>query len=252
MSAVVANTVVDSCGSTNDLARRLGEDGFPHGTWVSARTQSSGRGRVGREWRSLPGNLFLSVLARPARRDIWTWIPLAAAVGVARAVGAELPGLDLRIKWPNDLWLGRAKAGGILCEGVGTAGGSFVVIGLGLNCARAPEGPEFADRPAVSLGGAEDLVDRVRPVALAGILEALRELEERGPAAIGEAYAARAALAPGSAIAWTPGADGDERAGEVLGLGPDGELRVRLAGTGELVRLYAEEVRIKAARGAAG
>ena len=59
-----ANRVVERCVSTNDLARSLGEAGAPHGTWVSAKVQEAGRGRLGRKWESLEGNLFLSLIAR--------------------------------------------------------------------------------------------------------------------------------------------------------------------------------------------
>src|SRR5689334_9561043 len=121
----VANQVIDRCASTNDLARRLGELGYPHGTWISARAQDSGRGRLGRTWQGVEGNLFLSIVARVEPPRLWTWVPLATAVGIASALRARFTGLDLRIKWPNDLWIGRAKTGGILCEGIGSAQGTF-------------------------------------------------------------------------------------------------------------------------------
>src|SRR4051794_23597950 len=97
------NTVLDSCESTNDCARALGEKGFAHGTWVSARRQTGGRGRLGRSWASIEGNLFLSLIVRIDRKDVWTWIPLAAAAGVVTALRARFENLDIRIKWPNDL-----------------------------------------------------------------------------------------------------------------------------------------------------
>jgi BirA family biotin operon repressor/biotin-[acetyl-CoA-carboxylase] ligase len=77
--------IVDRCSSTNDLARKLGEQGQPHGTWVSARVQEAGRGRLGRVWQGIEGNLFLSIVCRVGPPAIWTWVPLASAVGVARA-----------------------------------------------------------------------------------------------------------------------------------------------------------------------
>src|SRR5690606_21800140 len=56
------NLVLEEIESTNDYARNLGEEGLPHGTWISTRIQTQGRGRLGREWRSSEGNLFLSIV----------------------------------------------------------------------------------------------------------------------------------------------------------------------------------------------
>ncbi|MGZ3687626.1 MAG: biotin--[acetyl-CoA-carboxylase] ligase, partial [Bdellovibrionota bacterium] len=144
---MIANQVVDECESTNDLARALGEAGAPHGTWISARRQTRGRGRAGRDWQSEEGNLFISLVARVKDPALWSWVPLAAAVAVTRAVGRDFPEIPVRIKWPNDLWVRNRKLGGILCEGVGTRE-AFIVIGIGLNCASAPE---ILERPATSL-----------------------------------------------------------------------------------------------------
>ena len=102
-----------------------------------AEHQSAGRGRHGRSWHSPFGtNLYVSLA--------WTFsqwpaaltaLPLATGVATAEAL-AELELPDLRLKWPNDLWIGGAKLGGILIEQRGEAGGSCrVVVGLGLNVA---------------------------------------------------------------------------------------------------------------------
>jgi BirA family transcriptional regulator, biotin operon repressor / biotin---[acetyl-CoA-carboxylase] ligase len=64
-----ANQLIEECASTNDLARELAEAGFPHGTWVAAKEQGRGRGRLGREWVGERGNLFLSVVLRDLPRD---------------------------------------------------------------------------------------------------------------------------------------------------------------------------------------
>jgi len=56
---------LERCGSTNEEARRLAEEGAEEGTLVWAREQTAGRGRRGREWRSPRGNLYLSLVLRP-------------------------------------------------------------------------------------------------------------------------------------------------------------------------------------------
>lgn len=100
-----------------------------------AEHQSGGRGRRGRRWHSpFAQNLYLSLACSFAN---WppqlTALPLAAGVACADVlIGLGLP--DVRLKWPNDLWCGGAKVGGILIEQRGEAGGACrVVIGVGLN-----------------------------------------------------------------------------------------------------------------------
>lgn len=102
-----------------------------------AELQTAGRGRRGRVWRSPFGaNLYLSLSwSFPDWPSQLSTLSLAMGVCCARAlrrVGLE----GLALKWPNDLWLNRAKLGGILIEQRGEAGAACrVVIGLGLNVA---------------------------------------------------------------------------------------------------------------------
>lgn len=234
---MIANEVVESCASTNDLARMLGEAGYPHGTWVSAREQTGGRGRLGRTWQSMRGNLFLSVVVRVGARERWTWIPIAAAGAIADELARERP---VSIKWPNDLWLGQAKLGGILCEAVGSKDGAFVIVGIGVNCASAPQG---LDQPAASLGLA---VDEVRPRVLRAVLGGVEELAAHGPALCKQRYERFAALRPGTWIEW-----GEDSDGQVRGLGDSGELLVTDR-AGELRKLFAEDVKVRPSRREAG
>ncbi|MFF9474406.1 biotin--[acetyl-CoA-carboxylase] ligase [Streptomyces roseolus] len=135
--------VVASTGSTNsDLAARAGE--LPEGAVLVAEEQTSGRGRLDRTW-SAPARsgLFVSALLKPdvpAHR--LGWLPLLT--GVAAATGlVKAAGVDLSLKWPNDLLVTvggeERKAGGILAERAGDDG---VVVGLGINVSlRADELP---------------------------------------------------------------------------------------------------------------
>ena len=103
--------VFDSLPSTATLmAARAAEEGAPAGLAILAHQQTAGRGTQGRAWQSPPGNLHLSVLLRPATplRAAPQWALLAAVALHDTAGGAT------SLKWPNDLMLGDAKAGGIL------------------------------------------------------------------------------------------------------------------------------------------
>jgi len=120
--------------SSNDLAKQHGKAGEPEGLVIIAGRQTQGRGRMGREWSSPAGGLYLSVLLRPsvpAQRllsmSVFSGVPVARAL--ERACG-----LKVGLKWPNDLQIESRKVGGILIESV-TSGSrvNFVVLGIGLN-----------------------------------------------------------------------------------------------------------------------
>src|SRR5215210_6960634 len=118
--------------STNRLAADLARAGAPDGVVVGADHQTAGRGRRGRTWESQPGaSLRVSVILRPAP----ALVTLAAGVAAAEAC-ERVAGVNVELKWPNDLLLDGAKLGGILCELVADA----AVVGLGLNVAWAPAG----------------------------------------------------------------------------------------------------------------
>ncbi len=141
--------------STNDVALSLAARGAPAGTSVLAEVQREGRGRRGRTWASPPGaGVYLSVLLRPEGDPAGlSLITLVAGVAAARAVRTAT-GLELELKWPNDLVTGRPwrKAGGVLCEAAGVAGGGVeaVVVGIGINVQPAAYPPEV-ERRATSL-----------------------------------------------------------------------------------------------------
>jgi BirA family biotin operon repressor/biotin-[acetyl-CoA-carboxylase] ligase len=121
----------EQVSSTNDVARSLAEGGAPEGTTVLARTQTQGRGRLGRRWVSPPGGLWLSVVLRPiAAPHELARLGLAVGVACSRAV-ERCCGLRVGLRWPNDLVVQGKKVGGILLE----AGpeGRWVVVGIGVN-----------------------------------------------------------------------------------------------------------------------
>jgi len=124
-------------GTDSTNTQLLDADGTGDPQALLAEHQSAGRGRHGRAWHSPFGtNLYLSLAWSFAQ---WpaalTALPLATGVATAEAL-AELKLPNLRLKWPNDLWCGDAKLGGILIEQRGESGGACrVVVGLGLNVA---------------------------------------------------------------------------------------------------------------------
>lgn len=124
----------EELSSTNDEAKRLAHEGAAEGTVVIAERQTAGRGRRGRAWASVPGNLFLSVVLRP-RIAPAAAPPLAPAIGLAVALAVEdVAPLAAELKWPNDVRVGGRKVAGVLTESM-VAGSSLnaVIAGIGLN-----------------------------------------------------------------------------------------------------------------------
>jgi BirA family biotin operon repressor/biotin-[acetyl-CoA-carboxylase] ligase len=140
--------VHDVLGSTNDRARELAAKGAAPFTVVIAERQSAGRGRSGSGWHSPAGRgLWMSTLL-PLDGGVPTHLPLLVGLAAARAVEAVCPGIDIGLKWPNDVQVGGRKAGGVLCE----HSDGVVVAGIGLNVRqRRGEFPEELAEVAISL-----------------------------------------------------------------------------------------------------
>lgn len=128
--------------STQRTALELAGSGAPEWTLVAAGHQTTGRGRLGREWLDEPGSgLLFSLVLRPdLPPERGGMIPLLAGACVAYAC-REIAAADARCKWPNDVLVGGRKAGGILAESL-VADGRFVhvVLGVGVNLGAAPAG----------------------------------------------------------------------------------------------------------------
>ncbi len=147
-----ALSVHETLDSTNSEALRQADEGASSGLWVWAREQSGGRGRLGRRWESLPGNLFASllILSKSAPREI-PQLGFVAGLALHETVSgfSENQLQSLALKWPNDLLLDGMKAGGILLECHAMKNRrQAAVIGIGLNLASHPE---IADNPATDL-----------------------------------------------------------------------------------------------------
>lgn len=149
------------CHSTNEeLQERLKTSGqlIPEGFSIRAGFQTGGKGQKGAVWESEKNkNLLLSFLLRPAFLPASQsfWLSAAMALAVSGAL-TEL-GLDTKVKWPNDIWIGSLKIAGMLIENVISGGRvetSIVGIGLNVNQINLPEG---ATSVAKELGVHHDL-----------------------------------------------------------------------------------------------
>lgn len=169
--AIVFHEILDS---TNRLAKELGTKGAPEGTLVLCEEQTAGRGRMGRRWLSpRHANLLFSVLLRPKiPPDKVFLLTMILALAAIDAIG-ELYALKAMIKWPNDLYVGRKKLGGILTEfSTWNKTVEYVVLGLGLNANWRP-----ADEEGMLYAATSILVETGGEVSredlLVGILEKL-------------------------------------------------------------------------------
>jgi BirA family transcriptional regulator, biotin operon repressor / biotin---[acetyl-CoA-carboxylase] ligase len=154
IAAGVRLSAYDEIDSTNAEALRMRRRGERGPIWITAQRQSAGRGRRGRTWASLPGNLHASLLLTdPGPAENWPQLSFVAALAAHDAVVEVAPAIKpkLALKWPNDLLLSGAKFGGILIEGEGAEEDGAVVIGFGINCAAHPPS---ADYPATDLAAA--------------------------------------------------------------------------------------------------
>jgi len=120
--------------STNNLAKEMAAIGAKEGTVIIAETQTSGKGRLSREWASPRGGIWLSTILRPelSGKDI-PKLTLMTSLAVAKTI-SQLFNLKTEVKWPNDVLISARKVCGILT--VANTRGSktnFVVVGIGIN-----------------------------------------------------------------------------------------------------------------------
>lgn len=128
--------VVASTASTNaDLVDAARADA-PGGRVLVTSDQQAGRGRFERVWECPPDRaVALSALVRPRRPMAeWGWLSLLVGIAVVDGLQAAA-GVDVGLKWPNDVLVGEKKICGILCEAVPSESGPAAVLGLGVNIA---------------------------------------------------------------------------------------------------------------------
>ncbi len=191
-----------------------------------ARSQSAGRGRLGRSFSSGEGGLYMSLLFRKSMSpDYALRITVCAAVAVQRAV-KKLTGLDGKIKWVNDIFAGNKKLAGILCEGACGENGeiSHAVLGIGLNILK-PEDPEISDIASSLFECAEKVPDRL--ALAAEITNEVYHALRRDFSSVTEEYREKSCLIGRRVRVIKPA---EEYEAMVLGIGDAGELVIKREG----------------------
>jgi len=228
---------LETCTSTNDVARVFAEDGFEEGLVILARGQQHGRGTQGRAWFSAKGHgLYLSVILRPEGRSP-ALLPLVAGLALREAV-LSASGLETDLKWPNDLtWQGK-KLAGVLSESSWSGTHlNFVILGLGLNVSHAAEDfPEelrgTTSSLLLALGRTSDTEALLEAIYLSlnrwyDVYKAGREAE------LLKAAEAALRLSPGARV--TLETKSGSIAGIFRGLRPDGRIALRSGGRERLL-----------------
>lgn len=182
----------DACVSTNDLAAAWAKDPHdraPDGGVVVADSQTGGRGRLGKDWHSPPGeNLYFSCVLRPdlAAEKV---PPITLCAGLALCEVMNSLGVKASIKWPNDVWVGQRKLAGVLTEmSTQSQKVESVIVGVGVNV-NATEFPVGLQATSVRI---ETGKDHERSGLLDVILSSMDEWVERytsgGVAALARAF----------------------------------------------------------------
>ena len=232
--------VLPTVDSTNTELMRRARAGQSDPVLLVAEQQTAGRGRLGRAWRSQPGDSLMFSLGLPLAPADWSGLSLAVGVSVAESLQPVLPPPGsatprVGLKWPNDLWLGGAggerKLGGILVETASfvapqgaaapaSAGTRYVVVGVGLNI-RPPDAAGMGLPP----GGLQEvdlLLDA--PTALlrvaAPLVAMLQSFAGYGFAPMQPRFALRDVLQGRSVVL------SDGHSGTAQGVGEDGALWV--------------------------
>src|SRR5216683_3348162 len=197
--------------STNRVALELGHTGEPEGAVVLAEEQTAGRGRAGRKWHSeRAAGIYVTILLRPKLAPV-----------------QALPGLEVDLKWPNDLIVRGKKVGGILTEMHAEPNQvRFVIVGVGLNVNQEKFPGELANA-ATSLR-AETGKWHSRMELLVRLL---REFESdynrflrEGVASVVARFESVSSYAKGKRVRVTNGTE--SYVGTTAGLGPEGLLQV--------------------------
>ena len=227
--------------STQRLARTLldqcvHEDEGPLPFVVTALEQSAGRGREGREWWSPAGvGLYASLVLPIGDGERMQELPIRVAAVLAEFVNETLGG-TCRIKWPNDLLVGRSKLGGILIDAVTppAPAESWAIVGFGVN---------FSPPSAGALAGATSLLEEASSLDAAapsfsrfaiGAISAVWRAASSTDSGWGERYMRFSAHCEGDPIRFRLG--GGEVEGKFGGLDEHGFMKLETSSGVRLIR----------------
>jgi BirA family biotin operon repressor/biotin-[acetyl-CoA-carboxylase] ligase len=223
------------CTSSLDVAHALAAAGvLPEWGAVLAVSQRAGRGQLRRPWESPPGNIY-AALRLPAA-GVFATETAAIALGCLFAESFAALGVPVQLKWPNDLLLGDAKIGGMLIE----EKRGVVLAGIGINLVSAPPPEALRQGWAVPAASLADRDISATPLTL------WRHLVE-GALFCYEAQVLRAGGADFVScaekhLAWVGrgvvvhGGDVGDCPGRILGLEPQGGLRIVISGREHILR----------------
>lgn len=139
----------ETVDSTNKTAMH-----YAVGSVIIAKQQTAGRGRYGKKWISEKGNLYMSIVLK--NYGIQTpQMAFVVAVAVANALG--IFGVNVHLKWPNDILLETSKVAGILLENMDDK----LVVGIGVNCHSCPENLPYPVTHLHDLMSPESLSDAI-------------------------------------------------------------------------------------------
>jgi BirA family biotin operon repressor/biotin-[acetyl-CoA-carboxylase] ligase len=196
--------ILPQIDSTNAELMRRARDGQTDPILLVAESQTTGRGRLGRDWLSqgteTPALTFS--LGMPLHMRDWSGLSLAVGVSVASSLHPELA-----LKWPNDVWLQGRKLAGILIETVTLGATRYAVIGVGLNI-----GPREAAGLRTAPAWLQELLPGIEaPQALlriaAPLVQTVQRFEAQGFAPFHKTFTVRDALA-GRAVTLSDGKHG--------------------------------------------
>lgn len=224
----------DELTSTNDkLWQLIDRENAPAGTIVIAKQQTAGRGQRGREWQSQLGGLYLSLAISP---NILATDVHQLTLGIAWGITHQLRqhALDISIKWPNDLMLSQRKLGGILTETRIICGKiQQAIVGVGINYANPVSelAINLVDRDSSQPNYRNFSLEMLTSCIIRGIISGYKRCT---PATIGSLMSDYLELldARGRLVAV------DGRSGTVLGISPQGDLRIGLVTDAGIVETY--------------
>lgn len=241
--------ILPSVDSTNSELMRRARAGLMEPVLLAAEEQTAGRGRMGKTWHSATAGQSLTFsLAIPLTPADWSGLSLAVGVSLAESLHP-----DVRLKWPNDLWLHGRKLGGILVEtahmGQGAGAPRLVVAGVGINIARptanslvAAAGPSTTMAPVAPAGLAEICVGQTAGETLTRVAPALardiKGFETQGFSAFSHRFAQRDALA-GLPVRLSDGTEG-----VASGVNASGALLLKLV-SGQMLSITNSEVSVR-------
>lgn len=258
-SAVITHLeILEHCGSTNTelVARAVG---LPDLAVLVTGSQTSGRGRLGRQWIAPPGQaIAISVLLRPRLpRDEplptqgFGWLPLIAGLAMTRALTPLVPEHAVTLKWPNDVQIDGSKVSGLLGEFLQSGDG--VVMGAGVNLTIDAAGLPTPTSTSLVLNGAGvDLagagVDGLADAVLSRYIVELTSLytaflvagADAEASGVSELIAEHCSTLGQQVRVELPG--GDQLLGVAIGVDTGGRLMVRRASDAAVVAVAAGDV----------